>query len=131
MGTANRLARHAHGLPELSVPEQLDAIRDGRQLLEPSDPVTPQCKALADLLRKKVKGLQAEHEKAYKQAQDALTANDSWQQLDATEQEAVLGEVGLSAPTQPDVSSDDKLAGHLDTRPLSAEQAEIAACRRV
>ena len=56
-----------------------------------SDPVTPQCKALADLLRKKVKGLQAEHEKAYKQAQDALTANDSWQQLDATEQEAVLG----------------------------------------
>lgn len=125
---ANRLARHAHGLPEAEPHrEQLDAIRDGRQLLEPSDPVTPQCKALADLLRKKVKGLQAEHEKAYKQAQDALTANDSWQQLDATEQEAVLGEVGLSAPTQPDVSSDDKLAGHLDTRPLSAEQAEIAA----
>lgn len=125
---ANRLARHAHGLPEAEPHrEQLDAIRDGRQLLEPSDPVTPQCKALADLLRKKVKGLQAEHEKAYKQAQDALTANDSWQQLDATEQEAVLGEVGLSAPTQPDVSSDDKLAGHLDTRPLSAAQAEIAA----
>jgi len=125
---ANRLARHAHGLPEAEPHrEQLDAICDGRQLLEPSDPVTPQCKALADLLRKKVKGLQAEHEKAHKQAEDVLKANDSWQQLDATEQEAVLGEVGLSAPSQPDVSSDDKLAGHLDTKPLSAAQAEIAA----
>lgn len=125
---ANRLAQCAQGLPEAEPHrEQLDAIRDERQLLDPSDPVTPQCKALADLLRKKVKGLQAEHEKAYEQAQDALKANDSWQQLDASEQQAILGEVGLVAPSPPDVSSDDKLAALLEARPLSAAQAEIDA----
>lgn len=125
---ANRLAHRAQGLPEAEPHrEQLDAIRDGRQLLESSDPVTPQCKALADLLRKKVKAAQAEHEKVYKQALDTLKANDSWKQLDASEQQTVLAEVGLSAPSQPDVSSDDKLSTHLDASPLSAAQAEIDA----
>lgn len=125
---ANRLARHAEGLPEAETPrEQLDAIRDGRLLLDGSDPLTPQCKALADLLRNKVNDLQGEHVNAYKQAQDSLKANDSWGQLDEPDQNTVLAEVGLSTPGQADVSSDDKLVAHLDAKPLSAAQDEIAA----
>ena len=39
----------------------------------------------------------------------------------------VKNAVGLKAPTKPEVSTDEALAGHLDQNPLSSAQAEIDA----
>jgi len=125
---AAQLARHARGMgaaqPHL---DQLNAIRDQRLLLETSDPVSPVLKALADLLRSAVNDLHARHQAAYDGALRELAANDTWTKLAEADRNAVLAEVGLRAPVAPNVSTDQALATHLDTRSLSAAQAEIDA----
>jgi len=58
-------------------------------------------------------------------ALDALNANPVWAGLDLAKKDAILAEVGLKLPPQPDISDDERLADSLDRKPLGQWQAEI------
>ncbi len=125
---AERMAGHAADMEAAEQHrEQLQAIRDQRLLLEPSDPVAPVLKAVADLLRTAVNDLHAQHQAAHAAAMQGLAANETWAGLQQPDQEAILAEVGLRAPVAPNVSTDQALATHLDAHSLDAARAEIDA----
>lgn len=127
-GLVERLARHAAGItaakPHL---DQVQAIRDHRMLLEPSDPANTVRLALGGLLRDAVQKAQAAHRQAYDEAMATLAGNDAWTRIGKNDQDDILSGVGLVPPAKPDVSTDQALASHLDTKPLSSIQAEIDA----
>lgn len=123
-----RLARHAGGL-EAAKPicEQVEAIRDGRLLLEPTDPVAPLRVALAKLLRQAVEDIHQEHAEAYDRALGILAGNDLWMKLTAADHDGILAAVGLTETEQADVSTDERLLDFLDRRSLAAARTEIDA----
>ncbi|NJL72188.1 MAG: hypothetical protein HC888_11705, partial [Candidatus Competibacteraceae bacterium] len=124
-GLVERLARHAAGImaakPHL---DQVQAIRDHRMLLEPSDPANTVRLALGGLLRDAV-------QKAKRPNSRPMTT--PWRRWPATTPgpgssrpiRTPSCDVGLMPPTKADVSTDQVLTNHLDARPLSSVQAEI------
>lgn len=123
-----RLARHAEGLPAAEEHlRQIDAVRNQRLLLEPTDPVSPLRSALVEVLRTALLDAQAAHEKAHIAGVATLDGNLVWQQLDLVNRTNLITGVGLIPSTVVDVSSDASLLAALDVRPLSARQAEADA----
>lgn len=124
--TAERLARHAEPFPEAVTDLiELKGIREGRQLLEPTDPLPAPVRRLRELLTKRLTTAHKELTEAVRGALDALNANPVWAGLELAKKESILAEVGLKLPPQPDTSDDEKLAESLDRRPLGQWQAEI------
>src|SRR5262249_42557121 len=101
--------------------------RNGRMLLDPSDPATPVKAAIADVLRKSVNDVHAAHERAYAEGMAMLDGSSTWQRVPAAERARILGEVGLAAPEKLDIGSDDALIASLDRRSIAARQSEVAA----
>ena len=126
--TLEHMARHAKDLAEAGASlAQAEAIRTNRLLLEPSDPIAPIRTLLAGLLRKALNEAQDNHETAYSAAIDVLNANATWQKLESADRTRILGEVGLVAPTKPDVGSDAALLSTLDLKNLAARETEVEA----
>ena len=50
----------------------------------------------------------------------ALVANSVWAKLQPSDQGSIKAAVGLTAPSKPDVATDEALADALDRKPLSA-----------
>src|SRR5262249_9070859 len=126
--TAERLTRHAEPFPEATTDLiELKGIREGRQLLEPSDPLPPPVRRLRELLTKRLAASHKDLTKAVRGALDNLNANPIWAGLELSKKEDILAEVGLKLPPQPDMSDDEKLADSLDRRPLGQWQAEVRA----
>ena len=125
---AERMARHA-ATTEGAKPhlEEIAAVKSHRLLLESSDPVSGILKALAGILRKTVQESFSAHESAFHGAIKFLNGNEAWTKVPDADQSAIKKAIGLRAPTKPQVSSDEELAGHLDKMPLSNAQAEIDA----
>jgi hypothetical protein len=124
--TIERLARHAEPLPEAATDLiELKGIRDGRQLLEVTDPLPPPMRRLRELLTTRLTSVHKELNEAVRNGLGALNANPVWAGLELSKKEAILAEVGLKLPQQPDMSDDDNLAESLDRRPLGQWQAEI------
>ncbi|MDQ0324220.1 hypothetical protein J2R99_000069 [Rhodopseudomonas julia] len=124
----SRLAKHADGVPEAKPHlEEIEAIRAQRLLLEPADPANTVRQALSALLRDAVQKGHASHEKAFSDALASLASNSVWAKLKPEDQDTIKSAVGLTAPSKPDVSSDEALAGTLDRKPLASIQAEIDA----
>ncbi|MEW5880424.1 MAG: BREX system P-loop protein BrxC [Pseudomonadota bacterium] len=120
-----RLARHAGDLEEAKPHlESIEAIRQHRLLLAPTDPVAPLRVAVASILRQAVANTHAAHAAAFEAALDSLEANDVWQKLDAGQRAAILTDLRLQAPVKPDVATDEALSQQLDGRPLRVVQAE-------
>lgn len=127
-GIVGRLAKHAANIPEAKPHlDQIEAIRSQRLLLEAADPVNTVRQGLAGLLREAVQKAHAAHEAAFVSANAALAANSVWAKLQASDQDAIKATVGLTAPSKPDVATDEALADTLDRKPLSGLQAEIDA----
>jgi hypothetical protein len=123
-----RLGRHADGMPAARESiAQITAIKNDRLLLKSTDPVAPVRTTLAGLLRQAVNDAHATHEKTFKVAMARLTDSDTWAKVPTAEQLRILTGVGLRAPVKADVSTDDALLSCLDSRPLSAQQAEADA----
>ncbi|MGH9770851.1 MAG: BREX system P-loop protein BrxC, partial [Candidatus Acidiferrales bacterium] len=123
-----RMAVHAQPLASAStVLEQVEGIRANRMLLEASDPATPIRASLADLLRKAVNEAQQAHESAYSAGLTKLEANANWQKISPQGRASILSQVGLTAPSKPDLSDDSRLLAALDNRNLSARRAEADA----
>ena len=126
--TVERLSLHAQGLPDAAAAlAQVEAVRANRLLLDPADPATPLRATLANALRQAVNAAQQAHEDAYATGVTALEGNDNWKKLGAADQTRILGDVGLAAPTKPDLSTDAALVTVLDTRNLAARRAEADA----
>lgn len=120
-----QLARHSGDLPRAKPQlEQIDAIRRQRLLLEATDSISPIRVALAGLLREAVTAAYKAHVTAHESGMETLLANEGWKKLDNPAKAAILGDVGLSIPIKPDVSSDEALGRHLDARPLKVAIAE-------
>jgi len=56
-----------------------------------------------------------------------LETSDVWQRIDAAARTRILANSGLSKPSAPDVSTDEKLLSTLETTPLSWWHDKIAA----
>jgi len=124
--TADRLARHAETIAEAATDLiELKGIHDGRQLLEPNDPLPAPVGRLRELLIKRLTAAHKELTEAVRSALDTLNGNPVWAGLQLDKKESILAEVGLKLPPVPDTSDDGKLADNLDRRPLGQWQAEI------
>jgi hypothetical protein len=78
-------------------------------------------------LRSGIQTAQRNFESAYTQSLAALEASDVWQRIDASDRTRILAGSGLSKPSTPDVSTDEKLLSTLETTPLSWWHDKIAA----
>jgi hypothetical protein len=123
-----RLARHAERIPEAAADViEVRGIRDGRQLLDNTDPVPAPLSRLRQLLTQKVTAAHQQLGGAVRGALDGLAANDGWAGLDLDKKNAILAEVGLKAPAAPETADDLHLADTLDRKPLDQWRAEIDA----
>ena len=123
-----RLARQAKEISEAQPHlTQIDAVRDQRLLLQPTDPVAPLRVALGECLRSAVNTAHDALAQAAQQALTTLEANDVWKKLPAGDREAILPSVGLVVPAKPGVSSDEALVSYLESRPLVAARTEVDA----
>jgi hypothetical protein len=123
--TLLRLAAHAREVPEAApILEEIEAIRNGRLLLEPSDPVAPQLNALCEILRTRLTRLQNDQERTYDDQMKALSASADWQRLTDAQRAEILANAQLAAPPQVDAASTDALLTALDQRSLSARDAD-------
>jgi hypothetical protein len=123
-----RLARHAAGLAKAADSlAQAEAIRRGRLLLEPTDPVAPVRSALADVLRQALKDAQAQYQDAYATAMATLGENETWLRVSEAERAAILKDVGLATVPTVDASTDAALLAGLETRSLPTWETEYHA----
>src|SRR5262249_17217464 len=106
---------------------QIEALRDQRLLLQPTDPVAPLRVALSDCLRAKVNLAHDELKQATERATAELGDTDMWKTLAADDRTEILQAVGLVVQARPAVSSDESLASYLERRPLSAARTEVDA----
>lgn len=123
-----RMAKHASGIPEATEHiAQVEAIRNDRLLLNPTDPTAPVKSALAGLLRQAANDVNATNENAYASAAAKLNENIVWSQIPSSQRQRIITEVGLTVPPKIDSSSDDALLASLDGRPLVTLQTEADA----
>lgn len=126
--TVDRMARHAAHLDSAAdLVAEVNAIRDGRQLLAPTDPVSPLRSSLADRLRAAVRSAHEAHVVAHQEAFATLSASAVWSALKPDTQARILGHVGLAAPSPPDVSTDQTLLAALDGESIGARAAAADA----
>jgi len=127
-GLVERLSRHAGDLPAAAeAVSQADAIRAGRLLLEPNDPVTPVRATLANVLRRAVKDANDARDRAVVQGLSDLRSTSVWQRLQESDRSRILSDVALTKPAAEDVSSDEALLAALDLQTLGARRAEADA----
>jgi len=123
-----QLTKYAAGLSEASeILTQVEAVRNGRLLLDATDRIAPLRAALADVLRKVVNDTHSAHEKAYSYGLSQLNPNRTWLRVPEPERASILSEVGLVAPVKGDISNDEALISTLEKRPLVARAAEADA----
>ena len=117
--TANRLVKHADGLPSAKVAsEQLAAVERGRTLLEDPDPVAPIINGLADELRTVLAARLSEFETARNAGLADIRANPAWGSLDNAQQENVIASAGLADRGNQRVGTIDEILHTLDVTPL-------------
>jgi hypothetical protein len=121
-----RLLRHAESLPVASaISPAVAAIRDGRQLLDEPDPLTPLLQELTDALRSEIKQRAEQLTAIQRAVVGELESWEEWFELDQADREAIIRDVRLVIAPPPDVATDAKLLELLDATPLSAWQDRI------
>lgn len=130
-GIATRLARHAEGIPEASgALMEIDGVRQGRQLLDPQDPLT---QPIADLRRILVQRLTTVHRELSERILEALAELEklpAYADLDLARKESLNRECGLLIEAAPATDDDGALADALDRKPLSAWRDALDAVRQ-
>jgi len=122
------LSSHAQGIAGADHHlEQIAAIRDQRLLLEASDPVAPLRIAIAGLLREAVNSTTAQYTSELESGLKSLDANDLWQKLSSGDQANIKTAVGLTPLAKPDITSDESLLAHLNTKSLNSTRTEMDA----
>lgn len=126
--TVEKFARHAVGLPgSEDFLRQIDAVRSGRLLLDPSDLVSPIRGSLAEILRKAIIDIHASMETQIADANRTLESSSDWSRLTRQDRERLLQEVKLTLSPLADISSDSNLSLALETASISARKADLEA----
>lgn len=121
-----RLGRHASGLPIASnVETAVNAIRDGRQLLDDPDPVKPVLDRLSEELRAELRQLVVQLDRGQDEVVKGLESTSEWGRLGVNERESIIKESNLGTALEPDVSSVAKLLESLDAVSLSGWRDRI------
>lgn len=116
--TLGRLQKYASSLPAgVEVAPQVEAIRNGRRLLETPDPVPQLSAKLVDALRTELKAGYAEWRKRFDAERQSLEASDSWQKLDPADRAAILVSCGLTERPEPKVGTPEELLSSLGSAP--------------
>jgi len=125
------LLKHAAGLPAAAEAQaQADAIRDHRQLLDPTDPVPHLCSTLAALLRSRLQSLNAAAEETYQKQLETIAADEAWKKLgdkDLPTREALAQRHRLAPPPVINIGTEDELIAELYSRSLDGWQELTAA----
>lgn len=120
-----RMVKDAKGISSAAEPiAQVQAIVDGRLLLEPMDPIAPLRGALAGTLRTAVTDAEDAVRKTCSEGLKTLASNELWSKVSPADQESILTTVGLVAPAVPTLGTDDALLAHLERRSLAVIQSE-------
>ena len=122
------LAAHAASLATAQTArEHVEAIRTQRLLVDATDPIPALKSSLTDALRQSLNEAHSAHETAHNEGIKQLVSNPTWQKLTASQQEKILGDVGIVAPTKPDTASDTTILAALESRNLATRKAEADA----
>jgi hypothetical protein len=123
-----RLAAHSVNI-DVAAPlrAEVDAIRQGRMLLDQTDPVAPVLKQLAAILRAEVLQLVAAHRSAVEAALTSLAANPLWARIDTSVQKTLLSKYGLTEMRAPNIGTDAELADFLDRQSIERLRDVVAA----
>ncbi|ESZ30428.1 BREX system P-loop protein BrxC [Mesorhizobium sp. L2C084A000] len=128
---ATRLARHTEGIREADGDRiEIEGVRQGRQLLEPLDPLT---QPIADLRQVLVQRITTAHRLLSERIREVLAELaqlPAYADLEAGVKEALNREVELVIPSAPRTEDDAALADTLDRMPLSAWRDAIDAVRQ-
>ncbi len=106
------------------------------QVLSELDPATmkkllrglePKRKKVATALRAAVTEQYDKQREAYAAGMKTLEADASWKALSPTDRDVILAKVGLRAPAESSIKSDEDLVAELDRQSLSARADAVAA----
>jgi hypothetical protein len=123
-----RLHAQADTLPVAAeVQPEIDAICDNRSLLEDTDHVAALRSKVATALRAAVTEQYDKQRGAYAAGMKTLEADASWKALNQTDRDVILSQVGLRAPAELSIKSDDDLVVELDRQSLAARADAVAA----
>ena len=123
-----RLHSQAGMLPVAAeVQPEIDAICANRSLLEDTDHVAPLRSKVATALRAAVTEQYDKQREAYAAGMKTLEADASWKALNSSDRDLILSHVGLRAPAELSIKSDDDLVVELDRQSLSARADAVAA----
>jgi len=123
----SRLAAQADSLPVMAeVQPEIQAILDGRSLLDDTDYVSPLAKKLEGALRVAVLDAHKRCEESISKALQGLEASEDWHKLPASEREAISRSNRLEPLPALDVADEERLLRAVEARPLQgwAELAE-------
>ena len=104
--------------------KHVEAIRKQRLLMDATDPIPALRSTLTDTLRQSLNEVHSVHEPTHNEGIQQLVTNPTWQKLTPQQQEKILGDVGIVAPTKPDTASDATILAALDSRNLATRKAE-------
>jgi hypothetical protein len=122
-----RLLRHAEGLPIVTAIEPaIQAIRDGRQLLDDPDPLRPLLDELTSALRVELQRRIDQLTDAQHAAIHELERWGEWDRLDPSERQSIIEDAQLVTTAPPGFPTAVKLLEALDAVPLSAWQDRIS-----
>jgi hypothetical protein len=111
----------AQSLPEAqALAVEVEAIKEGRLLLQTPDPVPPLCDQLTQLLREKLLAAQAGFRAQYEALQAELEAQESWQQLSVDDRDRILQAAGLSGTPEVQVGTVQQVQTSLQRTPLTS-----------
>lgn len=115
------LFRHAEKEPgAAAIHAEIEAVRTGRQLLDPTNPLPPIRARVADILRQRLKATHEDHCRTYEKEIGQLKASPVWAGLPSDEQDSILAGLGLRAPEDVDVSTDVTIAAALATQGIES-----------
>ena len=127
---AERLARHAEGIPEAATALiEIRGVKEGRQLLEAQDPLSAPIAKLREILVQKLTVAHRTLSERMREAFTELGKLDAYAALDSGAKENLNRDVGLVIPSAPNVEDDAALADAMDARPFHAWYDALDAVR--
>ncbi len=125
-----RLAVHASGLVGAEgYQEQLETIRQQRQLLVEPDPITPLITGLTQQLRDELNRVRETWDELWRAGEARLHLDPNWQKLEAAQRESLRTEQQLTQASVPQIKVDstESILKTLDNMSLEALHDRLAA----
>lgn len=124
----NDLAGHAANLPEADeTRQQIQTIKNERQLLANPDPVAPLCDKLTQVVREKLTAHHARYQQLHQEGMAALEQSDAWSKLTDAKRTSILDQNGLSAVPGIKVGTETEVIASLEGMSLEMWQARCDA----